>query len=60
VGLIFLSVGLPGLLTDWVDAVLARLADRLPGEVVLTTWPPLTKMFGYDGIVPCWTRSQCR
>jgi hypothetical protein len=24
----------------------------LGGEVVLTTWPPLTKMLGYDGIAP--------
>jgi hypothetical protein len=50
--LIFFSLGLPGRLADWCDAVLFRLADRLPGEVVLTTWPPLTKMFGYEGIAP--------
>jgi len=51
-GLIFFSLGLPGRLADWCDAVLARLVDRLPGEVVLATWPPLTQMFGYDGITP--------
>jgi hypothetical protein len=51
-GLIFFSLGLPGRLADWCDAVLSRLAARLAGEVVLTTWPPLTKMFGYDAIAP--------
>jgi hypothetical protein len=50
--LIFFSLGLPGRLADWCDAVLARLAGRLAGVVVLTTCPPLAKMFGYDGIVP--------
>lgn len=50
--MIFFSLGLPGRLADWCDAVLTRLAGRLAGEVVLTTWPPLAKMFGYDGIAP--------
>jgi hypothetical protein len=48
--LIFFSLGLPGRLAEWCDAVLAHLAGRLPGGVILTTWPPLTKMFGYDEI----------
>ena len=50
--MIFFSLGLPGRLTEWCDAVLAHLASRLPGEVFLTTWPPLTKMLGYDEITP--------
>jgi hypothetical protein len=50
--LIFFSLGLPGRLAEWCDAVLAHLASRLPGEVSLTTWPPLTKMLGYDEIAP--------
>ena len=50
--MIFFSIGLPGRLTEWCDAVLARLAARLPGEVSLATWPPLSKMLGYDGIEP--------
>ena len=50
--MIFFSIGLPGRLAEWCDAVLARLAARLPGEVSLATSPPLSKMFGYDGIAP--------
>jgi hypothetical protein len=50
--LIFFSLGLPGRLAEWCDAVLAHLAGRLPGEVIVTTWPPLTKMLGYDEITP--------
>jgi len=50
--LIFFSLGLPGRLTEWCDAVIARLACGLAGEVAVATWPPLNKMLGYDGIVP--------
>jgi len=50
--LIFFSLGLPGRLAEWCDAVLVRLASRLPGGASLTTWPPITKMLGYDGIAP--------
>ena len=50
--MIFFSLGLPGRLAEWCDAVLAYLAGRLPGEVIVTTWPPLTKMLGYDEIAP--------
>jgi hypothetical protein len=50
--LILFSLGLPGRLAEWCDAVLARLASRLGGDVTLTTWPPLTRMLGYDPIAP--------
>jgi hypothetical protein len=50
--LIFFSLGLPGRLTEWCDAVIARLAYEVAGEVAVVTWPPLNKMLGYDGIVP--------
>jgi hypothetical protein len=50
--LIFFSFGLPGRLAEWCDAVVARLAGRLAAEVTLITWPPLTRMLGYDGIAP--------
>jgi len=49
--LIFFSLGLPGRLAEWCDAVLARLAGT-DGQAILTTWPPLTRMFGYDEIAP--------
>jgi hypothetical protein len=49
--LIFFSLGLPGRLAEWCDAVLTRLAGAA-GEAALTTWPPLTRMLGYDGIAP--------
>ena len=58
--MIFFSLGLPGRLTEWCDAVLAHLASRLPGEVFLTTWPPLTKMLGYDEISPVLDRPAWR
>jgi hypothetical protein len=50
--LIYFSLGLPGRLAEWCDAVLAYLAGRLPGDVIVATWPPLTKMLGYDEITP--------
>ncbi len=50
--MIFFSLGLPGRLAEWCDAVIARLACGLAGEVAVATWPPLTTMLGYDGIVP--------
>lgn len=49
--MIFFSLGLPGRLAEWCDAVLARLAGT-DGQAILTTWPPLTRMFGYDEIAP--------
>ena len=49
--MIFFSIGLPGRLAEWCDAVLARLAGAT-GEAVLTTWPPLTRMLGYNEIAP--------
>jgi hypothetical protein len=49
--LIFFSLGLPGRLAEWCDAVLARLAGAA-GEAALTTWPPLTRMLGYHEIAP--------
>jgi hypothetical protein len=49
--LIFFSLGLPGRLAEWCDAVLARLAGATE-EAVLTSWPPLTSMLGYNGIAP--------
>ena len=49
--MIFFSIGLPGRLAEWCDAVLARLAGT-DGQAILTTWPPLTRMFGYDEIAP--------
>lgn len=49
--MIFFSLGLPGRLAEWCDAVLARLAGTA-GGAILTTWPPLTKMLGYDEITP--------
>lgn len=39
--MILLSLGLPGRLAEWCDAVLALLARRLTGDVLVTTWPPL-------------------
>jgi hypothetical protein len=49
--LIFFSLGLPGRLAEWCDAVLSRLAGA-DGQAVLITWPPLTRMLGYDEITP--------
>jgi hypothetical protein len=43
-------MGLPGHFAEWCDAVMARLAAGAGGEVVSRTWPPLTDMFGYQGI----------
>jgi hypothetical protein len=47
---ILFSIGLPGRLAEWCDAVLACLAGRTDGDVVLCTCPPIEKMFGYEGI----------
>ena len=49
--LIFFSLGLPGRLADWCDAVLARLAGAA-GEAAIATWPPLTRMLAYEEITP--------
>jgi hypothetical protein len=40
-------MGLPGGFADWCDAVMARLAARLGGEVSLASWPNLGDMLGY-------------
>jgi hypothetical protein len=50
VGVIFFSIGLPGRLAEWCDAVLANLAGRRDGSVAVTTCPPIAKMFGYESI----------
>jgi hypothetical protein len=50
--LIFFSLGLPGRLTEWCDAVLACLAGRLGGKVTVIAWPPLANMFGYHEVAP--------
>jgi len=47
---IFFSIGLPGRLAEWCDAVLANLAGRRDGSVAVTTCPPIAKMFGYESI----------
>jgi hypothetical protein len=49
---IFFSLGLPGRLAEWCDAVLACLATRLGGKVTVISWPPLANMFGYQEIAP--------
>ena len=44
--MILLSLGLPGHLAEWCDAVLALLARRLGGgDVLVATWPPLQDVF---------------
>ena len=48
--MIFFSIGLPGRLAEWCDAVLANLAGRRDGSVAVTTCPPIAKMFGYESI----------
>jgi len=45
---ILVSVGLPGPLSQWCDAVMAGLAGRLGGEVASGTWPELHEMFGFQ------------
>jgi hypothetical protein len=45
---ILVSVGLPGPLSRWCDAVMASLAGRLGGEVASGTWPGLDEMFGFE------------
>jgi hypothetical protein len=50
VGVILFSIGLPGRLAEWCDAVLAHLVDQRDGDVAVATWPPIAKMFGYEGI----------
>jgi hypothetical protein len=47
---VLLSIGLPGGFADWCDAVMARLAARLGGEVSLTSWPKLGDMLGYTDL----------
>jgi hypothetical protein len=42
---ILVSVGLPGPLSQWCDAVMAGLAGRLGGEVASGTWPELHELF---------------
>ncbi len=46
--MILLSVGLPGPLTRWCDAVMASLLGGLGGDVAVGTWPELSEMFGYE------------
>ena len=48
--MILFCVGLPGRLAEWCDAVIACLASRTDGDVVVSTCPPIEKMFGYEGI----------
>ncbi len=48
--MILFSLGLPGRLAEWCDAVLANLVDRRDGSVAVTTCPPIAKMFGYESI----------
>jgi hypothetical protein len=48
--MIFPSIGLPGGFADWCDAVMARLAARLGGEVSLASWPNLGDMLGYTDL----------
>jgi hypothetical protein len=50
--LIFFSLGLPGRLTEWCDAVIARLACGLGGKAAVASWPPLNTMLGYHALVP--------
>ena len=50
--MILFSVGLPGRLADWCDAVLAHLATALGGRVSVTTWPPVGNMLGYHEVTP--------
>lgn len=50
--MIFFSLGLPGRLSEWCDAVLVRLAGGSTGEVVQITWPPLTKMLVNAEVAP--------
>jgi hypothetical protein len=49
---ILVSVGLPGRLAEWCDAVLAHLAGGIGGKVSVFTWPPLANMLGYHEITP--------
>jgi hypothetical protein len=47
---ILFCVGLPGRLAEWCDGVIACLAGWTDGDVVVSTYPPIEKMFGYEGI----------
>ena len=50
--MILFSLGLPGRLAAWCDAVLACLASRLGGKVTVITCPSLADMFGYHEVAP--------
>jgi len=47
---ILFSLGLPGRLAEWCDAVLADLVSRFGDRVTLITWPPLANMIGYHEV----------
>lgn len=46
--LLWFSLGLPGRFSDWCDEVVAALAARLGGTVVLDRWPSRAGMLGYE------------
>lgn len=46
--LILFSVGIPSRLSEWCDAVLARIAGKLDAEVLVTATPSLDTMLEFD------------
>lgn len=48
--MILFSVGLPGGLARWCDAVLVQLASRLGGQVACKIWPTPAEMFSFEPV----------